>query len=419
MLSGTISTGLAFIVSAVKYPLYIHFLGYEHYGAWLLLSTVLAFAQMGLLGIGTAIIKLVAEEYGKNDNAIQEYFTTALCMLALMGVLLLTIAILFKWQFVSLMGLKGESIHIVSGLLIYMVVFSIGVMAYQILNAVLSGVGRIDIANYSQTLLQVLPLLLSIPLLMAGKGVVSLLLANVFAYCLVFLFNLIQLNRLVSLRLLNITSFSWRRLQKMIAFGGTVFGGYMLSMLVLPVTKIAITRSIGVEEVPVFELAYRVSMQVRSIFEIAFRALIPEISKYSSEGSPDSRKKMKAIISKAYRVLFLAAIPIYTLAFVFSELIFKIWLGGNYIPSIPATFKVMLIASLISLIGVVQYYTFMGQGLAGKILINHIISACGTLFVMGIVVNFLPIVDVVIFAWCFTVGTFTGTIYLYMAKLDP
>ena len=82
MLSGPVSGGIGIVVSAVKFPLYIHFLGYNQYGVWLLLSTILTFAQMGLMGIGPAVIKLVAEEYSKkNIIAIQEYFVTALGLL--------------------------------------------------------------------------------------------------------------------------------------------------------------------------------------------------------------------------------------------------------------------------------------------------------------------------------------------------
>ena len=65
MLSGTATTIVNIIVMAVGYPLYLHFLGYEQYGVWLVLTTVLSFASLGTLGIGTAVMKLVAEEHGR------------------------------------------------------------------------------------------------------------------------------------------------------------------------------------------------------------------------------------------------------------------------------------------------------------------------------------------------------------------
>ncbi len=413
MLSGSISMGLSFVVSAINYPLYLHFLGYEIYGSWLLLSTILTFARMGLLGIAPAIMKLVAEEYGENNTrAIQEYFMTALCMLIVTGVILLTASIVFKWQIVTLMGLEDKNAVIVGDLLSDMVLLSILVLAYQVLNSILAGIGRIDLANYSQTALQALPLIISIPLLLLGKGVISLLLANVFSYLLVLSFNFVRINKIIGINLLDITSFSWRRFQQMVAFGGTIFAGSMLNMMVIPITKIVITRSIGVEGIPVFDLAYRVGMQVRSIFEVALRALMPEISKLSSVGSQENIAKMKKIISKAYRLLFIGATPLYILLFISADFIFKIWLQKNYVTSIPGVFRIMLIVSFISLLGVIPYYICLGNGKVRMVLIHHIVRAFGTIFSLGYIIFLSQGVNIISIVWCFLPGALLGTIYL-------
>lgn len=417
MLSGPVTVGLGILVSAVKFPLYIHFLGYEQYGIWLLLSIILAFAEMGLLGIETAIVKLVAEEYAQNNNkAIQEYFMTAICMLMVSGVILVGSSILFKEQIIELIGLKGENAELADGLLVYMVLFSIGVLAYQVLNSVLAGIGRIDLANYYKITKQVLPLIISVPLLMAGKGVVSLLLANVFAYLIVSILNFVRVNKTVNVNPLQITSCSWRRFKKMITFGGTVFAGYMLNMIVLPFTKIVITRTIGVEGVPVIELAYRISMQFRSLFQVALSALMPEISKLSAQQSHESTLKMKKIKVKANQLLLLGATPLYILFFILTDLIFKLWLGDNLISSLPGVFRVMLISSFISLIGVIPYYFFMGQGFTRKIFINHAIDAGCTLLLIGSLASFISEINLIAVAWCFVAGTTCGTGYLLLAS---
>lgn len=86
MVSGVVATVVNVVVLSIAYPVYLHFLGYETYGVWLILATVLTFAQLGNLGIGSAIMKLVAEEYGRGDiEGIQRYVTTALALLCLSG----------------------------------------------------------------------------------------------------------------------------------------------------------------------------------------------------------------------------------------------------------------------------------------------------------------------------------------------
>ncbi len=419
ILSGSFSTVLGFIVSAVKFPLYIHFLGYEHYGVWLLLSTILAFAQMGLLGTDTALVKLVAEEYAQeNHKAIQEYFMTASCMLLVIGGVLLGTSILFKSQIILFMGLEGENSQLASNILIYMVFFSTGVLAYQIINSILAGIGRFDLANYSQTALQFIPLPISVPLFLLGQGVLSVLIANVVAYLLVYYYNFTKVNETVTLNLFNITSCSLKRFKKMITFGSKVFAGFMLTLIIQPIVKIVITKSIGVEGVPVFELAYRVSMQMRSFFQVAFRALMPEFSTLSSCQSQHNTARLKKIISKSYRLLFVGATPLYILVYILAEIIFKLWLRQSYIPTIPIVFRALLFTSFVSLIGVIPYYLNLGQGKVNKILIHHILTTCGTLISLGLVMNFVPNFKTVTIAWCFLPGAILGTGYLlfYLAR---
>ena len=52
ILSGVATSVVNVVLLAIAFPLYLHFLGYEKYGVWLVLATVLSFAQLGNLGIG-------------------------------------------------------------------------------------------------------------------------------------------------------------------------------------------------------------------------------------------------------------------------------------------------------------------------------------------------------------------------------
>jgi hypothetical protein len=62
MASGTVTTAINAVVMVIAYPIYLRFLGYEKYGVWLILATVLIFVQSGNPSINQAITKLVAEQ---------------------------------------------------------------------------------------------------------------------------------------------------------------------------------------------------------------------------------------------------------------------------------------------------------------------------------------------------------------------
>jgi O-antigen/teichoic acid export membrane protein len=387
MLSGVITTGLGFLIAAVKYPLYLHFLGYEIYGIWLLLSTILTFAQLGLVGIGPALMKFVAEEYAHdNTMAVQEYITTALMVLLVVGAAILSMFALFKWQIVLFLGLAGEGAELAAGLLVYMGLLSIGVLLYQVLNASLSGVGRMDLANYFQNVVQVIPLLIAVPLLLTGKGVSSLLIGNAFGYFVVAVVNFIILKRVAGLGLITPKYISWDRFRALISFGGSVFAGSSLSMITLPLSKIAITRFAGVGDVPIYEVAYRIGMQVRGVFEVAFRAIMPEVSKMNSAGTIESNKKIRNLNSKAYKLIFWTAPLLYTMLFIIADVIFKVWFGGKYEPAIPSVFRIILIGSFLSSIGLVSYNNLMGKGMVREIFLFHLIYTVGNLLLLGAII---------------------------------
>ena len=67
IISGVLCNGIKAVAMLLSYKIYLHFLGFEQYGVWLVLTTVLSFAQLGDLGVGQAVMKLVAEEHGRNN----------------------------------------------------------------------------------------------------------------------------------------------------------------------------------------------------------------------------------------------------------------------------------------------------------------------------------------------------------------
>jgi len=411
MFSGSISVVFGFLVAMIKYPLFIHYLGYETYGTWLILSTILIFAQMGLIGINPAITKLTAEEFIKEEKGgIQEYFFSSMLFLGFICFLLLIFSIFFRWDIVTSLGLNGDNAIVAASLLSYMVVFSMSVLAYQIINSILSGLGRVDIANYSQTIIQIISLILSIPLLMMDYGIYGLLISNTLAYLVIFIYNFRKINQLINISFLKIKSFSLFRLKKMLSFGGYVFAGSTLSMLLVPITKIFISRLIGVEGVTIFELAYRVGMQVRSFFQIAFKALVPEMSKLFII---NDKKRIRTIISKSFFVLFLFATPLYLFSYIFSEDIFKLWLRNDYNELIPRTFNIMLLMSFISLIGVIIYYVYIGLGEVRKVFYHHLISALGTISMLVVSNFFQP--DILSISLSFVFGSLLGSTYLVIS----
>jgi O-antigen/teichoic acid export membrane protein len=133
MLSGSVTTIINIVVMAVGYPIYLHFLGYEKYGVWLVLATVLTFASLGNLGIGTAVMKLIAEEHGRGDNlGVQRYITTAIVVLFVSGTVVLAVLLIFGNPIVAAFKLDAGNRQMALWLLPYIGVLCVYSFIIQI-----------------------------------------------------------------------------------------------------------------------------------------------------------------------------------------------------------------------------------------------------------------------------------------------
>jgi len=179
MISGSFMSIVNIAISVIAYPIYINFLGYEKYGVWLVLTTVLSFAALGDLGIGTAVMKLVAEKKGKGDFlSIQNCITTALALLFISGTIIFVILMLLRHPIVTIFKLNDENSQMVLWLFPYIGIICIYTFMTQVLQAALSGFGRMDMANYIRSFSQGIQVAVSGVFLSCGYGVKAMLIGS-------------------------------------------------------------------------------------------------------------------------------------------------------------------------------------------------------------------------------------------------
>lgn len=377
MSSGVIRALINILVMFVSYPLYLHYLGYEKYGVWLILATVLSFAQMGNLGITQAITKLVAEKYGESDyKGVQSYTSMALIVLTISGIIAFSIIYIFRSNIVLTLRLTGEDGEIALWLLPYIGLLSLYVFYAQVLNSVLMGLGRMDLANYIQLVSRIAAVAVALLLLFWGWGVKSLLIGNALSYVVIHLSSFLFIKRIIPIKLF---SFNWdrNRAKQLFTFGGGVFGSSVLGLLVEPFNKLMLSRYAGVATIPVFEIAFRGAVQIRSLLESGLRAIMPEISRLSGVGTTQSWQRIKQITLRAIKLIVIAALPMYAIVFIAAPFLLRLWLREQYTPSLTPALRVMLIGSYLSLLGVPAFHTIMGLGKVKHYLISSIIGAGG------------------------------------------
>jgi len=389
MASGVVTTVINTMAMMAAFPIYLHFLGYERYGVWLVLATVLSFAQLGNLGIGQAVMKLVAEECGRgNIKGIQQYVTTALALLCLSGTVALLLILLLRNQIIGVFKLSDENAGLVLWLLPYIGILSIYVFLVEALNATLSGLGRMDLANYTQSFGRIVAVTVAAILLYSGRGIESLLIGNTLSYVFVNIVSLIFIRRIAKIQLLHIYNLDAQRCKRLLRFGGGVFGGSLVSMLFSPFNKLMLSRYAGVATIPVYEIAFTASMQVRGLIEAGLRALMPEISRISANVTRNTKDRISQIYRRAMRLIFLFGIPMYGILAIFSPLLLRLWLGDKFVEILPGAFRIILTGTFLSLLCVPAYYTLMGLGRIHYCFLSQVIQGIVNAGIVGIIILF-------------------------------
>ena len=160
-----------------------------------------------------------------------------------------------------------------------------------------------------------------------------------------------------------------------------MFSARMVSMLMEPFNKVIISRYIGLSEVAYYELALRGAGQLRSLYEMGLKSIMPKISELQQK-TQDIRKYIINIHKKSINFILIFALPAFLGLFIFSKLVLSLWLGDSYDPQISMALRWFLFGYMINLLSVPNYYIFMGIGHVKYCFLAHlIISVCNIVII--------------------------------------
>ena len=249
-ISGSLCSGANIVIMLFAYPIYLNYLGAEKYGIWVTLSIVLSLSQLGQLRIDTALIKFIAEEYGKkNLKCITEYATTASIILIFPGLLIILVVTVFYPYIDKFINYKrifltdGKYIIICVGILSSLTLY------YNLIKGIVIGIGRLDIANYISFFSRVVQIAVSISLLIVGFEIWSLFFGFLFYTILASTVLFLFLSLKYKIDIFNYKCFKVHKLSKLINFGSTLLIGTVAQMLVEPFNKAIIAKFVGFSEV--------------------------------------------------------------------------------------------------------------------------------------------------------------------------
>lgn len=344
----------------IVYPIYIRELGTETFGVWVIISAVTVWAQFGALGMPQTVMKFVAGSAAKGDREeLIEYVSSALSTVLFSGTVVMFILFIVKDPIAGFLHVPQELeantplFILFSGAIVFM-----SFMARSV-NSILSGVGRMDIANMNEMASKVLSVTLSVFLIFKGYGIWALFIGAM-ANCLIMLLVGFILNvYLLGFIPFNFKSIRWARVRESVNFGGTLTAGSLLVMFVEPLNRFILGQYVSLSSAAIYDVAARVVLQVKGVLEGCFRPFVAQSSAYITSGQD---KKIRELSRLSVRLIFLLGVPMFLILIVWAPELMALWLKGTDMPGISYAFRVFAFAYIFSLLVTPAYYLFMGIG---------------------------------------------------------
>ncbi|MGA7925715.1 MAG: hypothetical protein WCA20_06935, partial [Candidatus Sulfotelmatobacter sp.] len=333
-LARSISRGtlFSFIANLVRYgtrlvlvSLFVARLGLDGYGIWATLMVIAGYLRFGSGAVKACFQKYVAEAHTKGDfeHANQLVTTGTAIFFAMSAAVLVPVAV-FPRFLAHLVGIPAQymsasatAITLIS--IAYLLSNTMGVFEAAVL-----GVHRVDLMQYFNVAVMIFDLTFYAVVLGLGYGLGALALGMAIGELGYALSGLLLARRVIPQICLRPRYLTTKVIPELVRFTGSYQLQNIMEMFYVGLVPIVLLREIGAGAVGVFAICDRLTRFATMGLEASFVPLLSGSTMIFSLGSPD---RMRAFLSKAFKMSLIATMLPLALASLFGPAAVLAWTG--------------------------------------------------------------------------------------------
>lgn len=351
-------------------PFMLGKLGDERFGVWAIVALFTSYTQLADFGMGLALTKYVAEyaarqEWQRLDMALNTVFFFYL----MVGTILAAAVLLSRHALASFVPHVSPALmqEIATVIGITAITFAVN-LAMGAFNSTLQGMQRMDLTNLTSLGNGIGLYLGIVVVLLLGGGLIGIAILS-----LVLALAAGSLNALMTRRLAPDFRLRWRTfnpgyLRTVLSYSLNIQGGALSELLFDPLSKLVITRFLGVALVTQYEVGQRMITQLRGLFAVAFLPLFPGVSHLQAARDPQA---VKTVYQRSTRYVYLLGWPAYLLLMIAAPWLLSAWLGPGY-GQAAFVMRVMTCGWFVSLVAFPPYMILQALGQAHLCLRAHV-----------------------------------------------
>lgn len=371
-----ILAGMQAIATAVilflTYSFLVRALSTEQFGLWALIASISAVARVGDFGFSTSLSRFVAADLSTDSRSAAASLSQSVTLAVAVLAATLAAALYFPARGLLALLVPPELLETAQRLLPYTLASLVLVVVGLTLAGALEGCQRFG----QRAVLMItgsLVLLAAAIVLVPRHGVIGIGMAQLLQGGTVILLGWVLVRRELGIGSLVPIRLRLADLRKVWRFGLGVQAISLTQLAVEPLTKILMTRFGGLEATGLFELAYRVTTQLRAPLVAAGQVILPAVAGLpASDGTGAA-----ALYRRAYQRLFPASVTAFGLLLLGWPLIS--WLLLGRVDALLVAMGLLLTLSwLVNTLSAPAYFTLLGQGNARWNLYGHVLTAVTT-----------------------------------------
>lgn len=316
-------------------------LGEERYGVWILIASIFIYRDLLSMGLNSSINRYIPV-YLVNNNyeGIQRVVSTALFFYSSLAVVLVGASFLIYCNIGSWFVIDPDLVGTASVLVLVVGLAFAFALPLHLYSAVLSGLQRYDIANWSMLIPLLVRTVLLVVLLPRGFGLITMGFVFGTSEIVMRVLQLIFVRKLLPQASVSFKNIDFKLLREMLAYGINTFLYIMGALIIYKASDLVIGVFLGTAEISQFTVAIAGILLLSQFVQAFTRAIKPAVSDLDARNDK-SRVWQISFLTQKYSLLLI--IPSGYFLIVMGREFLRIWVGAKFQdPSVINTMSVIL-----------------------------------------------------------------------------
>ena len=409
--SGAMQMVVSMGLMLIAIPLFIHLKGSESYGLFSLVAVIGSLNSFTGLGLNSSLVRFLSAQ-GRCSESNYDIVVSSTILIAVLIPVTVAGVIFDGFVLQQILGVPPRLYDDARWLYIFFIISNSLLVLGQVPCAILDAGQRIYLTNLLQAAYNVVYWAGICTVLLLGVGLSGVGGAILLATLLWLIASVLWARRgWGSLSCTGLASNARRIMRKHLSFGLQIQSASVISFFYEPVTKILLSRYIGLTEVGFFDVALKIRGQVWGLINRLLYPFFPLIS------GIQERDRVRFIINDLEQKLMYAVIPMGVLTFFLAHPFLSAWLGSN-VELISTTLKWVLVAHLLGVTVVPNYQYLMAKGHGLSMILMQLSNVVVNGLVFFITYSFLGYYAAVLANVAAILTSFTYSLYLQKRYLE-